>query len=168
MRIISDTFRNQIESVRGDDVVVAFATIYHESWSAYVRVNSDIYDYWYNGFLYYGTAFSLSLVSDNDRVPQATVTFQNVDRRIGKALRRLGPPPRLNLQLLLKSDFDDGDPRRPIAPNPTVEYEAKFLFLQNVTVSAQTVSADIRGYDLTTEPWPAIRTTPTDAPAIYR
>lgn len=167
MRTISVSFRNEIEATNGVDVVVMMATITHPALDGPICVNSDVADYNYNGVVYYGVGFDLSFVSDDDNPPQAKVSIENVDRRLGEALLGISEAPRIMLQLVRKSDFDESNPRNAI-DTPTVEYTAPLMFLRNEQWDAQTVSADLASYDISTEPWPAIRTTPSTTPALFR
>jgi len=167
MRTISATFRDEIESTNGQDVVIIFATITHPALAVPICVNSDVADYVYNGNTYFGTGISISFVSDDDNPPQAKVTVPNVDRRIGEAVLAMTDAAQIKLELLVKSDFDNSTPRNPIG-TPAPEYVAQLMFLRNVQFDAMQFTADILSYDITTEPWPAIRTTPAVTPALFR
>lgn len=167
MRTISAGFRNEIESTNGQDVIVIFATVNHPSLEGPFYVNSDVTDYVYNGNTYLGVGFSMSFLSDDDSPPQAKVTIPNVDRRIGEAVLNISDSPTIRIELLVKSDFTNDTPRQPIG-SPSPEYVAPLLFLRNVTFDAMQFTADIMSYDISTEPWPKIRTTPSDTPALFR
>jgi hypothetical protein len=167
MRTISAAFRDELEAVNSQDVIVAFATITHPTLDGPITVNSDITDYVYNGLTYLGVGFQLSLVSDDDSPPQARVGIENVDRRIGEALLGISDAPQIQLQLLKKSDFNNATPRVALG-TPTVEYSAPILFLRNVQWDAQQISGDLLSYDLTSEPFPKIRCTPSVTPALFR
>jgi len=167
MRTISAGFRDEIESTNGQDVIVIFATITHPALESPIYVCSDIVDYVYGGNTYRGAGFSISFVSDDENPPQAKVTLPNVHRKIGEALLAISDAPQIGLRLLVKSDFTDDDPRQPIG-SPSPEYIAAALFLRNVQWDASQFTGDIFSYDISTEPWPKIRTTPTDTPALFR
>jgi hypothetical protein len=174
MRTISAGFRDEIESSNGQDVLIIFATITHPTLDGPICVNSDITDYVYNSptgdgtsRTYFGTGISLSFLSDDDNPPQAKVTVPNVDRRIGEAVLNADDAPQIKIELLVKSDFDNSTPRNPIG-TPTPEYTAQLMFLRNVQWDAMQFTADILSYDISTEPWPAIRTTPSTTPALFR
>lgn len=49
---------------------------------------------------------------------------------------------------------------------PTVEYQATNLMFQNISVNAMEISADLTSFDMTSEPWPAIRTTTDRLPGL--
>ena len=158
-RAISTDFRDAVEASRSSEVIVIFATITHASLAEPVRVNSDVVDYEYNGDLYSGAAFALTLLTDDEQPPRAQVSIHNVAQALGRAVQALSSSPAILIEIMVKSDFDDSDPRVAIG-TPVVEYSAPGLLLQNVKCDVLTMSADIVGYDLTTEPWPSIRSPP--------
>jgi hypothetical protein len=167
MRVITADFRDTLEAQASTDVIVIFATITHPELSEPITVNSDVVDYVYGGYTYRGCAFALSLLSDDEQPPRAQVSIENVDQAIGNAIRAIADSPSIHVQIMVKSDFTDDDPRAAIG-TPNVEYDAPYLKLRNVKVDAMTITADIVGYDLTTEPWPAIRSTQDRLPGLYR
>lgn len=168
MRNITGAFRAILEQSNSSEVIVIFATITHPSLLQTLYFNSDIIDYSYQSNIYKGVAFSLSLLTDDQNMPaRAQVSIQNVDQAIGAAVQALASPPTIGIQIFIKSDFDNGNPRLPIS-TPGVEFSAQGLKLQNVKADAMTMSADLVGMDLTAEPWPAIRSTQKRLPGLYR
>ena len=167
MRTITAGFRDDIESANSEDVTIFFAIVSHPWLETPFYVNSDIVDYVLDGITYFGAAFSISFISDDDQPPSAKVAIQNVDRRIGEALADITDAPQIAIQLYTKSDFTDSVPRQPIG-TPISEYNAPLMFLRNIQWDAGQFTADLVSYDLTTEPWPAIRTTPDVTPALFR
>lgn len=167
MRVISSTYRTDIESQNGTDVDLIFATITHPLLDGPRCVNSDVADYLYNGNTFFGVGAAISLVSDDDSPPRAQFNVEVVDRRLSAALLAISDAPAIAIQLLRRTDFDNSIPRNPLA-TPTVQYNAPMLFLRNVQWNAVTMSGDLGSYDLTTESWPNNRTTPTDTPALFR
>lgn len=160
-------FRNSVEASSTAEVYILFATITHPDLSAPIPVNDDIVDYVYKGLLYRGAAFSMSLVTDDDSPPRAQASIQNVDQSIGDAIIALASPPTIKVELLLKSDFTDDLPRQPIG-SPQPEYVADMLTLRNVKCDVMTMTADLTGLDLSTEPYPSIRSTQERLPGLYR
>jgi uncharacterized protein DUF1833 len=167
MRILSSTFIDDIQSTNATDIIVILATITHPTLDGPITVNSDVANYSYNGYTYYGTGIGISLISDDESPPQAKVTVPNVDRRIGEALLSISDAPQIRLELVKRSDFDSSNPRVAL-DGLTVEYTAPLMFLRNVQWNAQQLTADLLSYDLTSEPWPKIRTTPIVTPALFR
>ena len=167
MRRISNSFRDDLEALQSDEVIVIMAKIYSEELSESIYVNSDIVDYIYNDFHYIGLAFRMSLISDDEQPPRAKISVPNVDRRIGSLFLGLSKPLRLKIEIVLRSAFNDESPRRPIGL-PAAEYTAPELYLRNVSCDAMMVSADIASFDLSSEPYPRIRSTPDLLPALFR
>lgn len=166
-RAIASTLRTQLEASNSSETVLIFATITHPDLLVPITLCSDIKDYVYNGYTYLGAAFSIMLLSDDVNPPTAKASIPNVDQRIGAAVLGTATSPRIKLEVLAKSDFTDDSPRVPIG-TPTVDYSAPDLFLRNVTCDVLGFTADIYSYDLASEPWPSIRTTPDRTPALYR
>lgn len=165
MRTLGAAFRGELESVFSGEVIVCFVTIDHTDLLVPIRVNSDIVDYVYNGDTYTGAAFAISLLSDNEQAPRLQASINNVDRIIGETVLALTSAPRIKIELFAKSDFTDAIPRV-ASGTPTVEYSAPHLFLRNVSCDAMALSGDVVGYDFSTEPWPAIRSTPDKLPGL--
>lgn len=166
-RTISTGFRDFAEASEGQDVIVMFATITHASLIEPITVNSDIADYILGGVTYLGVAFSLQMLTDDENPPKASVGIQNVDQAIGEAVLALNSSPQIKIEIYLKSDFDNSTPRNPIG-TPAPEYVAQELLLQNVKCDVMTMTADLMAYDITTEPWPSIRSTQDRLPGLYR
>jgi hypothetical protein len=167
MRTLGNNFRTTIESSNSSEVVLLFVTVTHPTLESPIYLNSDIKDYVLNGNTYLGAALTISLLSDQIAAPQAKVSIPNVDRSIGQAVLALTTSPQIKLELYARSDFDSSDPRQAIG-TPTVEYSAPFLFLRNVTCDAVGFTADLLSYDLSSEPWPSIRSTKNRLPGLYR
>ncbi len=165
-RTIGADFRDAIEASLSSEVLVWFATISHSALAVPLTANSDIVDYVYNGLIYRGCAFAFTFVADDDQPPRGAITIENVDQEIGNTLIGLTDSPTLHLQLMARSDFDSGVPRNPIG-TPTVEIDAPLLKLRNVKGNVMQLTADVYGYDLTTEPWPSVRSTKARLPGLY-
>lgn len=167
MRVLGNSFRTTIESSNSSEVVLIFVTITHPTLDAPIYLNSDIKDYVLNGNTYLGAALTISLLSDQIQAPQAKVSIPNVDRAIGESVLGLTSSPQIKMEVYARSDFDGSDPRMGIG-TPAVEYRAAYLFLRNVSCDAVGFTADLLSYDLSSEPWPAIRSTKNRLPGLYR
>ncbi|HEX5232245.1 MAG TPA: DUF1833 family protein [Bradyrhizobium sp.] len=165
-RTLNANFRDTLEAAFSSEVLVWFATITHNDLDTPVTVNSDVVDYVYNGVTYIGCAFAFTFLADDDQLPKGQVTIENVDQAIGNMLIALPDSPVLHLQLMVRSDFDTSVPRQPIG-TPTVEIDAPLLKLRNVQGDVLQITADVYGYDLTTEPWPSTRSTRSRLPGLY-
>src|SRR6185369_17884353 len=111
MRSLAGAFRGELESPLSSEVAVIFITIDHPDLQVPIRVNTDIVDYVYGGNTFTGTGIDVGLLSDDEQVPRLQVSFVNVDRTIGQIILSLTTPPRIKLELLAKSDFDESIPR---------------------------------------------------------
>ena len=118
-----------------------------------------------------GVAVATPRVAKADAEGNATnaqTEVQNVDRKIGDALRAITSPARVQLDVIAASEFDQSaDPRTPRG-TPLVMYEAKHLFLVNVSVNALAVTGDLVSWDYTQDTWPGRRATQERCPALYR
>lgn len=113
-RSLTAPFRYSLERQETGEALIVFVTITHPELPSAIRVANDAVDYVWNGDTYIGFPFDISLISDGDQPPSARLTVQNVDRRIGEAVRDLTSPPRLRIDLLAASDFDEtANPRVP-------------------------------------------------------
>lgn len=166
MRTLAASFRDALEASFSSEVLVWFATITHPNLDVPVTVNSDVADYNYNGALYRGCAFQFVFLADDDQPPRGQITIENVDQIIGETLIGLSDSPTIHMQLLAKSDFDEANPRNAIE-TPTVEVDVPLLKLRNAKGDVMQIQADVYGFDLTTEPWPSIRSTKSRLPGLY-
>lgn len=166
-RTISTGFRETLEASQTGDLAIWFATITHKDLLVPIYVNSDIVDYVYNGNTFSGCAFALTFLTDDDQPTRASVAIENVDQIIGATIQALSDSPSIKIELLVKSDFTDDEPRQPIG-SPAAEVTAQGLLLRNVKGDVMTLTADLYGYDFTTEPYPSIRATPEHLPGLSR
>lgn len=166
-RNISAATRSRIEEPESSEQLVILLIISHGSLSEPIRVANDIVDYAYDGETYIGFPFEIELVSDNDEVPVGRLTVQNIDQRISDALLELVTPPQVTVMIVAGRGFSApiNNVRQEIGTAP-LEYMASNLMLGNTTVDASSIQAEIRSYDLTAEPWPAIRTTTDKLPGL--
>lgn len=167
MRVIANTFRDSLEASQSSEVVLVFVTITHPTLDGPIYYNSDIRDYVLNGNTFIGAALSIALLSDDTNAPQAKISIPNVDRAIGQAVLGLTTSPRIKMEVYAASDWDTNSPANPLG-TPTVEYSAPLLYLRNVQCDVLGFTADINSFDLTSEPWPSIRSTRDRLPALYR
>jgi hypothetical protein len=169
-RQISASLRKELEDQETGDAILVFITITHPDLDEAIRVVSDTVDYVWNSDTYIGFPFDIQLLTDNDSPPRASLTIQNVDRRIGNAIDSLTSPPRFRIDVMGASWFDQTVvPRVAIdSPEPEADYTADRLFLSDVTVTAFEVSATIVSWNYVQEVWPGIRATQSRLPGLYR
>lgn len=166
MRVVSAAFQNELEASRSGEVPVIFATITAAGLTP-VHVCSDLVNYVYQGDTYFGWAFNIKLVSDDENPPKGQISIQNVDSAIAEFILAIQSKLRLNIKIFAKSEFTDDNPRVAIG-TPTIQYEAPDLFLSNITVDTVQVSADITSFDLASEPFPHHRATIDKTPGVFR
>ena len=167
-RAISFGYRTSTRSLFSPDADLLFLIIAHESLDPSIRVVNDTVDYRIGDELYTGFPFEISLLSDTDEPPRAQLSIQNVDRRIGDTIQSISTPARMFLSLASSSDFDLTVRPRVALGEPSIEYEANYLFLANVHVDAMMVTGDIMGWDFGQRVWPYRRATKAALPGLYR
>lgn len=170
-RAITTPLRRALEEPRSAEYIAILLRITHTTLLEPIRVANDVVDYIYQDETYLGFPFEIELVSDSANVPRGQLRIQNVDRRIGEAIIRLTSPPQLSILLFAQSDFGDissgSRVREPLTDtDPVPEYEAHHLILSNVSVNAMAVAGEIQSFDMSNEPWPAIRTTADRLPGL--
>lgn len=167
-RNISAAARRAIESPNSVEAFILMVTINHPNLETPIYVNSDVVDYMYGGNRFIGCAFNLKLPTDDDQPPpKAQVSIRNVDAVIGLTILSLTSAPIFSVDLVAKSSFTDDVPRQPIG-TPAVLLSAQGLTLQNVQCDEMQISADLVGFDISTENFPAIRSTQDRLPGLYR
>lgn len=171
-RALSQTFRRELEEPRSAETLVVLLIIEDPTLVDPIRVANDVVNYNYNGDTYLGFPFEFELVDDSasGRIPTGRIRIQNVDRQIGEAIVNLTQSPTLTITILASSDFSTvlsgADERFPIVDEPVVEYQATNLMFTNISVNAMEISADLVSFDMTSEPWPAVRTTADRLPGL--
>lgn len=168
-RTLSVSFRRSAEANYADEVDLCFITISHPLLIDPIRCVWDSKDFVYGGNTYTGFPFDITLLSDDEQPPKATLTIQNVDPRIGDTIRQLSTAPRLKIELLSSKDFNlTADPRTAnSSPEPEVVYSADRLFLTNVKIDVISVSAEIVGWDYLQRVWPGVRARQDIFPGLF-
>jgi len=167
-RALSAPLRHALERQETGAAIIVFLTVTHPELPVTIRVASDAADYLWGGETWRGIPVDVTLVSDGDRPPSARLSMQNVDRRIGEAVRGLSSPPRLRIDLVSASAFNEtAVPRVPLDGEPEAEYSAPHLFLRNVKAD-DFLEAEIAGWNYVQEVWPGIRATQNRLPGLYR
>lgn len=167
-RPISGALKRALLKQESGEAIIAFLAISHVDLAEPIRVASDGVDYSWQGEAWTGFPFKMQILSDDEGAPKCQIEVQNVDRKIGDALRALSTPPRLRLDLVAASEFDQtADPRAPIG-TPPVEYSANHLRLINVSVSAMTVTGDVAGMDYSQDYFPGRYATQDRFPGLFR
>lgn len=167
-RRISSGFRREIERTESGEIALIFLAISHPELEEIIRVVSDPKDFVWGGETFQGFQFEIDLLTDNDRFPEARLTIQNVDQRIGEALRKVTAPARLRIDVLAGSQFDlTVSPRAEIG-TAQPEYTADALYLVDVEVDVMQITGRITSWNYSQELWPGIRATQDRCPGLFR
>lgn len=87
------------------DIFLPLLTITHADLAAPIRVVADTIDMTYGANTYVGLPFELSLPPDTeDRVPEVSLTVDNVDQQIVQAVRTITSPPTVTLEIVRKDN----------------------------------------------------------------
>lgn len=168
-RTIQASWRRELEKQQSAEAPLAFVAITHEQLETPLRfVSVAGVDHVWSGATYYGIGFDWQLLTDDDQPPRSALTLENVDRRAGRYVRDLLTPPRVRIDILLASDFDETtDPRTAIG-TPSSMYTANHLFLTDVSFDGLSLTGNLQSWDYRQTSWPAIRATQSRTPGLYR
>lgn len=157
-RPFAPNLRASLEAWKSDEVYLILLSITHPELSGVLRLANNNEDVTSNGKVFQGFPFSIEPPSETDSPPQASVTIQNVDRRIGIEILKLRylQPPKAMIQVVLASN-----------PN-TVWLEYRNFYLRNIQGNAMQITANLDSWDFGREPWPARRATKDRYPSLFR
>lgn len=168
-RTISASLARALNRQETEEVLIVFLKIEHESLDPPIRICTDTVDYIWQGETYIGFPFDVTILSDTDQPPRARLSVQNVDRRIGKAIRGLTSPARLRLDVIAAQWFNESaEPRVPLGTEPVPDYTADKLFLVDVEGTTLTIEGEIASWNYTQETWPGLRGTQDRLPGLFR
>lgn len=168
MRTLATATRAAIEREASPDALLAFLTITHPALAYPIRVVSDVVDYVWSGLTYTGLPFEISAVTDDESAPSSEIRVQNVDRRIGAALRALPDRAAVRLDVLSSADFDlSVEPRAEVGTAAPI-YGFAYFELVDVTANAVEITGRLFLRDPTQEPWPGIAATQSRLPGLFR
>lgn len=168
MRPIAPDTRDVLERQTAPDAMLPFITITHPNLSEPIRAVSDVLDYIWGGNTYVGIPFGFQLLNDDEAAPTTQITVQNVDRRLGQALRSLPGRARVRVDILSSADFDlSVVPRTEIATAAPI-YAMQHFELIDITVTATEVSGTLMLRDYSQEPWPGVSATQSRCPGLFR
>lgn len=168
MRQTTPAIRSDLQSAASPNAVLAFLTIRHRNLVEPIRVVSDPIDFSVDGVLYIGCPFDIVLLTDEDQAPMTSIRVQNVDRRIGEAIRTVNDRATVTLEVRSTADFDLATvPRTEVGPSSVI-YGFSNFDLIDVTVTPIEVSGTLMLRDFTQEPWPGKRATQSRCPGLFR
>lgn len=144
-RSISSALKRTLLLQESGEAIIAFLTIDHDDLAEPIRVASDGAGYVFQGVTWTGFPFRMQLVSDDEGAPKCQIEVQNVDRRIGDALKAISSTARLRLDLVAASAFDQtADPRTAItATNMLLRSEEMGTspWISSLTIDADQIAA---------------------------
>jgi len=168
MRVIAATVRDDLERETSPYAILGFLTVEHPSLPVPLRLVSDVIDYVWGGVTWTGMPFDFAQLSDDETAATAEIRVQNVDRRIGQALRALPDRATLRLDILTSADFDLAvEPRAEIGTALAI-YSFSHVELVDVTANPVEISGSVFLRDPTQEPWPGVSATQSRLPGLYR
>ena len=162
-RALSGELKRQLFKPHRDQDVRILMTIDHANFPAPFRfVSGDPSEFTdgiltSNGHAFMAFPFQAKLLSDDDQPPDAVITIQNVDDRIGTTLLELPEDSvSVTMQVVMRETPD------------VIEYEATNLELVDIKITAFTVSGRlvIRGFS--SEPCPGRVVTNHISPVFFR
>lgn len=157
-----------LEAQDTPDAALAFLTMEHPNLPDPIRVVSDVMDYKVGAITFVGMPFGVKLLTDSEAVPRSQLVMQNVDRRIGNAVRRSLDRCKVKLEIRSSADFDlTKDPRVQLVAGSPI-YAFSSFWLTNVQIDATQLTGDIELEDYSVEPWPSVRATKDRLPGLFR
>ena len=167
-RTIPPGVGRELDREGSPEQILAFLTINHSSLLDDIRVVSDPVNHVLGGLTFTGFVFKVSMLSDDDRPPHTQLTIQNSDRIIGNVLRLIDSPPKLTLEAIAGSEFDQTvDPRTEIATAART-YSASELTLINVEVDVLQITGRLQIRDYSSEMWPGTMAVQVHFPGLFR
>lgn len=160
-RNLSANFKRQLFTPWRDKDFRALLTVDHSTFDVPFRfVSGDPREFASmvsNGKTFQTFPFELTLLSDDDQEPRATLRIQNVDDRIGSTLLNLPDEAVIiTLQVVMTETPD------------VIEYEASNMELVDVEVNAMMVTGRIVMRGAVTEPCPGRVLTSKISPVFFR
>lgn len=148
-------------------VWLPFARIDHPALGEPIRVVADVLPYVWAGATWTPYPFGFRRLTEEDAMPETRLVIQNVDRRLGNALRTLSGRASVSMWLLTSADFDLSlDPREPLG-TVTPLYSFEGYDLTDVTIDPIQITGRVTLRDYSTEPWPGIRATQDRFPGLF-
>jgi hypothetical protein len=168
-RNITPEVANDIRNSYSPSAILGFITISHENLPKPIRIVSDPIDFEFGGELWVGCPFEFSLLNDNDSAPTTQIRVQNVDRRIGEAIRSISERAQVALEARSTSEFNlSVVPRVPLGVLAPPIYSFRHFDLIDVTVNSMEITGTIILRDYTQESYPGKRATQTRCPGLFR
>lgn len=178
MPITTDFVRDVLAHPREARPLV-FLELSHRALASPIRVVNDFtkldaatqtrVPYIYGGNTYDSFPFEFAMVTDNSLVPQTKLRIQNVDKSIGQALLGITDPITVRVTVVSSADFaiNGGGTAMVASGTPSTQRQWLLSYLRNVTWDRVSIEGDLRGLDISREPFPYQRATPERAPGLW-
>lgn len=167
-RTITPAIRADLQSQASPHAILGFLTIRHRNLVEPIRVVSDPVDFVAGGLTYLGCPFECAALLDEDGAPTTQLVVQNVDRRIGEALRVVTDRATVQLDVRSTADFDlSANPRNEVGTSSVI-YGFRHFDLVDVTVTPLDLTGTLMLRDYSQEPWPGRRATQSRCPGLFR
>ena len=173
-RNLGASLRRELDRQESKEILLVFLKIWDEDHpDDAIYVVSDSKSYSWLGKTWVGFWFDAVLLSDTEQPPEAQLAVQNVDQKIGQAIRQARRPPRLDMHVVPVSEFDESvTPRvaRGLSEDPPVDaepsYSAKHLYVIQTETDVAQVRGTIASWNYAQRMW-GRRVTKNDFPAIF-
>lgn len=169
-RSVPASSREALEQESSGDVLLLFVEITHpELGEETIRIVSDGEDYVLDGKTYKAGGFTIDPLTDSDQPPSAKFSFSNVDRSATNMLADIIGPAEVRMRVISSEYFNTREVPRIVLDGVTVtpSYDAKRLFLTDITVDAVACNGTLRGYDYRQESWPSKIATESLCPGLF-
>lgn len=167
-RYITPERREDLLLQESPHALLAFLVVKHELLVEPIRIVSDPTDFTIGGHLYVGLPFEISLLTDEDNQPTTSIRVQNIDRRIGSAIKSVSGRAEVELAVRSTADFDLSQvPRVAVGMLPPV-YGFSHFTLSDVEANELMVRGTLVCRDFSTLPWPARSATQSRCPGLFR
>lgn len=151
----SAEFLSTVHRQESGNVLSVLIEIRHPSIATPIRLCDNTEDLTSNGDVFTGYPFELTLFQEDGQTPRANLRVQNVDRRIGDAVKQLTNRPTMDIAVVVADSPDD------------FEFDWIQTELASVNGNVIAVTGEITGVDYTSEPWPYLRATQDALPGLY-
>lgn len=140
MRTMSTSAVQALMAQETDAVFLILLTIEHESLAVPIRVVNNNVNIVSRGNTYQAFAFDITLPNDDDGLPVAKLTMDNIGLELIKTIRSIKSNPTVTIEIILASSPD------------TVELAVYDMTLKSVQFNAYTVSGDLVVEDILNQP----------------
>jgi len=156
MRQLSQTALEAVLAPQTEQVFLVLVEIDHETLAGPLRFVRNTEPITHNGNTYDPVAFDINLpASGEDGTPRASITIDNVDRRLTDTIRSVTSRPTITLKIVLASSPD------------TVELGPAEFKLERVSYDEMQIEGDLVYEDFLTLEYPADQFDPFNFPGLF-